>query len=128
MLLRARLSEGAVRTGILFVLDLFVLDRAGGAERGVAAGVAVFRAAAFRAGAFLALVDAAVLLAVFTALRGAALAVRRTRARAVFFTFLVLRLLAAFRDADRPRLAPRRALALFRRAVLRLAIAPVLST
>jgi hypothetical protein len=117
-----------VRTGILFVLDLFVLDRAGGAERGVAAGVAVFRAAAFRAGAFLALVDAAVLRAVFTALRGAALAVRRTRARAVFFAFFVLRLLAAFRDADRPRLAPRRALALFRRAVLRLAIAPVLST
>jgi hypothetical protein len=119
-----------VRTGILFVLDLFVLDRAGGAERGVAAGVAVFRAAAFRAGAFLALVDAAVLRAVFTPLRGAALAVRRTRARAraVFFAFLVLRLLAAFRDADRPRLAPRRALALFRRAVLRLAIAPVLST
>jgi hypothetical protein len=111
-----------VRTGILFVLG-----RAGGAERGVAAGDGVFRAAAFRAGAFLALVDAAVRRAVFTALRGA-LAVRRTRARAVFFAFFVLRRLAAFRDADRPRLAPRRALALFRRVVLRLAIAPVLST
>ena len=124
MLLRARLSEGALRIGILGILP--VLERAGGAERGVAAGDAVFRAVAVRAGAFLALafVDAAVLREVFTALRGAALAVRRTLVRAVFFAFFGLRILAAFRDADRPRLALRRALALFRLAVLRLAIAP----
>jgi hypothetical protein len=117
-----------VRTGILFRLG-----RAGGAERGVADGDAIFRAAVLLGGAFRALAlafdgrAAAALRDAFTALRGMALAVRRPLARAVFFAFFVVRVLAALRDADRPRLAPRRALTLFRRAALRLAIAPVLS-
>jgi hypothetical protein len=94
-----------VRTGILFTLDL-----ADGADLGVAVGDGVRRDVAFRAGAFRALAfavrEGAALREVFTVLRGAALAVRRTLARAVFLAFFV-RVLTAFRDADRPRLTPR---------------------
>jgi hypothetical protein len=106
---------------------LFTLDFPDGADLGVAAGDGVRRDVAFRAGAFRALafavLEGAALREVFTVLRGAAVAVRRTLARAVFLAFFV-RVLTAFRDADRPRLTPRRALVLFRRAALRLAIAP----
>src|SRR5262245_33413432 len=131
---RARLSPGAVRTG-----TRLVLGRGAGAERGVAVRAGDFGAAVFfRAMAvFLAVLFALFLTATaFAARRGAVLrvgafalresflALRRTLARADFFTTRLRP--AALREADRRRAAPRREVPPFRRvarAALRFAIA-----
>jgi len=111
------LSPGAVRGGT-FATAVRVLGFERGAEEraDVRAAVALVLAFAGR--------RAALFLAVaLAALRGAFLADRRALATVVFFAVRLR--LAALRDADRPRAAPRRALAPFRRvarAGLRLAI------